>query len=96
MLPETAFTLQRILVCESTRQIIIDAWVHSDSQTDTQTEPLCAVVLTTEREQHPGLRVWMGNERHEKGCTGKQKKTCKPHQILPALTGTSTVQNEAL
>lgn len=34
---------------------------------DTQAELLCAVVLTTEQEQHPGLRVWMWNEKHEKG-----------------------------
>lgn len=53
---------------------------QTDRQMDAQAEPLCAVVLTTEQEQHPGLRVWMGNERHKKGCTKKKKKkTCKPH-----------------
>lgn len=46
---------------KSTRQIKTDrqaqAGRQTDRQMDAQAEPLCAVVLTTEQEQHPGLRV---------------------------------------
>lgn len=52
---------------ESSRQIEID----TDRRTDTQAEPLCAVVLTTEREQHPGL---LENQTWE-GVNSKKRKS---------------------
>lgn len=54
------------------RQIKIDRQAQADRQIDSQAEPLCAVVLTTEQEQHPG--PW--NECGWRMRRGEQKKHC--------------------
>lgn len=66
---------------KSSRQIKIDRQTQADRQMDAQAEPLCAVVLTTEQEQRPGLWMWMENETLG-GVNKKKKKKeaqCKPH-----------------
>lgn len=63
---------------KSTRQIKIvrRAQAQTDKWTHTRAEPLCAVVLTTEQEQRPGLWVWMENEAWE--GVNRKKAVCKP------------------